>query len=394
MRRPDRTFWIRPAACGLAAIVAAFALTAVDRAAGDAATRLLFPGPPEGARSFLGAVITAMISFTGLVFSITVVVLVLTSGQFSPRVLRQFLRDRAIQWSLGLFIATFVYALFTLREVQGTNTADAFVPRIAVTGSFLLVLASVAQFIYYIHHIIHFIQVSSIIRRTSDEARRLIEVRVPREPSPPAAPLDRTGREQVVVAPQAGPLLRIDEDALVRRAERDGVGAALAVRVGDFVPVGASLMTIYRGPSAPEVDAAGYARSVTQGIERSMDQDLAFGFRQLVDIAIKALSPSINDPTTCAQAVDALHDLLRRLVTRPWRPGRHGDRNGVTRLEVPSWSVGELVVLTVEEIAHFGADMPQIPARLARMLDDLADAALPEHREAVAAGRRAAGLHG
>ena len=140
-------FWLVPSLCVLAAIGLAIGLVALDQQFGTTRAVFLFPGPPTGARSFLTSIIQAMITFTGLVFSITIIVLQLTSAQFSPRVLRTFLRDRTIRFSLGTFLATFVYAMVVLRDVRGTDVHGGFVPRVAVTVSFLLVLLSVGMFI-------------------------------------------------------------------------------------------------------------------------------------------------------------------------------------------------------------------------------------------------------
>ena len=385
-RRLATQFWVIPGACGVAAVLLAWALVRVDSAVGDRFTAFLFPGPPEGARSFLGAVITAMISFTGLVFSITVVVLVLTSGQFSPRVLRQFIRDRTIQWSLGLFVATFLFAMTTLREVQGTDETGPFVPRISVTVSFLLVLAAVAMFVHYINHVVHMIQVSSIIDSIGAETRSLIDGRCPVDPPPDAPEPILIGPAETVTAPRPGMVTVVQAGALTRRAETDGVVVVLALRVGEFVPAGAPLMTVHGRPAdaTGELDEAGYAASVGLDVERSMDQDIAFGFRQLVDIAVKALSPSVNDPTTASQATDVLHDLLRRLVVRPTRPGRYADTTGATRLVVPVREVEDLLEEVLGEIWQFGSGSPQIPGRLRHMLVDLLAATRPEYRPALA----------
>ncbi|GLZ53438.1 DUF2254 domain-containing protein [Actinomycetospora sp. NBRC 106378] len=381
-RHTSGRFWVVPAWCGGVAIVLAFALARLDRAIGDVDSAFLFPGPPEGARSFLGAVITAMISFTGLVFSITVVVLVLTSGQFSPRVLRQFLHDRTIQWSLGLFVASFLYAIFALREVVGTNGNDAFVPRISVTVAFLLVLVAVGQFVHYIHHVVHMIQASSIIVSIGEETRDLLESRHPVDAPPAAASPVLPDDGVPVTAEKPGLVVSVDRDAILRRAVGDDAVAVLAPRIGDFVPAGATLLTVHSRSGAP-VEPEPYAGHIRTATERTMDQDLSFGLRQLVDVAIKALSPSINDPTTACQVLDVLHDLLRRVVTRPWPAVRLADDDGVTRVCIPSDDVGALLRIALNEIHHYGAESTQVPERITRLLDDLDDVALTEHREAV-----------
>lgn len=371
-------FWLIPSACALAAVVLAIGLVALDRGVGDAATQYLFPGPPEGARSFLGAIIGAMISFTGLVFSITVVVLVLTSGQFSPRVLRRFLRDRTIQWTLGVFVATFLFAMTVLRTVLGTNGSGAFVPRIAVTFAFVLVLVSVGFFIRYIHHITTRIQIANIITDIGRETRHVLEARYPSDGAAelPAPPLASTAVD--VPAPRSGVLTSVAERRIAERACRDGVVVVMVPRIGDFVPSGAPLCVVHGdGPTDWILE------SVALDDERTMEQDVAFGFRQLVDIAERALSPSTNDPTTACQAIDALHDLLRRIVTRPLPAGRYAGAGGEVGLVVPQYSGSDYVDVALEEVWHYGADSTQVPDRLAVLLRDLRTVARPEHLPAV-----------
>jgi uncharacterized membrane protein len=371
-------FWLIPSACAVVAVGLAIGLVGVDRDVGDGATRYLFPGPPEGARSFLGAITGAMISFTGLVFSITVVVLVLTSGQFSPRVLRRFLRDRTIQWTLGVFVATFLFAMTVHRTVLGTNDNGAFVPRIAVTFAFVLVLVSVGLFVHYIHHITTMIQVAAIITDLGRETGRTLDRRCPPDP-PPRPPEPTLASEGVeVTAPRSGMVVSVAEDRIARRACREGLVVVLVPRVGDYVACGAPLCTVHGDGPADWV-----REQIAIDDERTMEQDVAFGFRQLVDIAERALSPSTNDPTTACQVIDAMHDLLRRIVTRPLPTGRHAGAHDRVGLIVPQYSVEDYLDIALVEVWHYGAESTQVPDRLAALLRDLRTAARPEHRPAV-----------
>ena len=378
-------FWLVPAACAAVAIGAAVGLVALDQALGPVSTGVLFPGPPEGARSFLSSITQAMIAFTGLVFSITIVVLQLTSGQFSPRVLRTFLRDRAIQFALGVFVSTFVYAIVVQRAVTGSVGHDPFVPRIAVTGAFVLVLASVGLFIFYIHHVANMIRVATIVTTLGAESRELLERRYSAG-QPAAGPAPGLGPAgHTVAAARAGVLVSVNEAALVRLACQAGCVVELAARVGDFLPQGAPLARIHPDgdQAGPGIDEARLLGEVAQDTERTMEQDLAFGFRQLVDIAERALSPATNDPTTACQALDMLHDLLRRLSVRHLPTGRLTGPDGSLRLIVPQYGFAELADLAIGEIWRYGADAAQVPGRITAMLADLSAAALPEHRPAI-----------
>lgn len=383
-------FWVVPAGCVVFSAAAGVAVIRLDGYLGDLQYAFLFPGPPEGARNFLGAIIGAMISFTGLVFSITVVVLVLTSGQFSPRVLRGFLRDRVIQWSLGLFVATFVYAMVIDREVLGTSAVHPFVPRIAVTLAFVLVLVSVGLFILYIDHVANMIRVSSIIASVGRESRGTLERRYPEDPpsAPPVPTLEPVTIE--LASPRLGVVVSVNESRLVALAREADVVAELIPRVGDFLPLGGPLIRIHGDPGKHADRLLG---QVTLDTERTTEQDLAFGFRQLVDIAEKALSPGINDPTTAVQAIDTIHDLLHRLAVRELPSGRFTDKDGTVRAIVPQYSFSDFLTVAVEEIWHFGQDSTQIPNRLQRMLEDLLGAARPEYRPAIRRWLREVGGH-
>lgn len=374
-------FWLVPALCIVVAIGVGVGLIALDHYLGPSPTLLLYPGPPSGARSFLSSITQAMIAFTGLVFSITIVVLALTSGQFSPRVLRAFLRDRTIQFALGIFVSTFVYSMVVQRAVTGSVGHQPFVPRIAVTGAFVLVLASVGLFIFYIDHMANMIRAATIVTKLGGESRDLLARRYPSEQHPAGPTVGLEAVVRTVGAPRPGVVVSVNEDALVDLAARSACVVELAVRVGDFVPEGAPLLHIHpdRPGAEPHPDRQHLLAQVAQDSERTMEQDLAFGFRQLVDIAERALSPSTNDPTTACQAIDVLHDLLRRLATRCLPAGRTNGPDGSLRLVIPQYGFGDFVDLAIEEIWRYGSDSAQVPGRLRAMLVDLSDAALPEH---------------
>lgn len=382
-------FWVLPLVCAGLAAGLALALGALDETL-DTSVRwpLLFAGGPEGARSLLAAIITSMISFTGLVFSITIVVLQLTSSQFSPRVLRTFLRDRFNQLTLGVFVATFVYALVVLRAVRGTSQVDPFVPQLAVTVAFGFVLASVAVFLAYIHHIAQSIRAATIISHIGAEARQLLERRHPEDPPEVAPGVVQRGQVRDVLAAKPGVVQRVDDQALGRLADQHGVTVRLLRAVGEFVPGGAPMLDVH-GPGDPEVDRL--LGAVLLGRERSMDEDVGFGLRQLVDIAERALSPGVNDPTTAVQVLDQLHDLLRRLATRPLLPRRRVAEDGNILVEVPQPGFRQYLELGVDEIAFWGRDDQRVRRRLEVLLRDVHHVALEEHRTEV---RRALARHG
>ena len=376
-------FWAVPTACVLLSVLLAVGLVELDRALDDGLGELAFGAGPDGAREVLSAITTSMITFTGLVFSITIVVLQLTSSQFSPRVLRTFLRDRQTQLSLGVFVATFVYAVMVLRTVDSTDGAR-FVPAVATTVGVGLLLLSVGVFVAYIHHVATAIQVSSLVRAVGDETRAAIERRLPAELPPPPAPPALGAATRRLASPSYGVVTAVDDARLVRLASDAGVVLVLAVELGSFVPEGAPVLDVHGdGP----LDDRAVARCVRLGKDRTMEQDVAFGFRQLVDVAERALSPSTNDPTTAVQALDELHDLLRRLVSRHLPDGVHRDADGRVRLVTPAPRFDRFLDLALVEVEQYGADALPVQARIDELLRDLAAAALDQHRGAVLASQ-------
>ncbi len=380
-RLRDR-FWAVPLLCAVIATGLGLGLSALDDRLDTSFTvPFLFTGGPEGARAVLSAIITSMISFTGLVFSITIVVLQLTSSQFSPRVLRTFLRDWVIQIALGVFVATFVYALVVLRAVRGTSQVDPFVPQLSITAAFGFVLASVVVFLGYINHIAQSIRAATIITKIAKDTRALLERQFPADAeSVPPRPLPAIEGSRISVD-EPGVVQQIDDQALLQLAEEHSATICLLRSVGEFVPAGAALLEIY-GEDMPDEQALRAA--VHLGNERSLDEDVGFGLRQLVDIAERALSPGVNDPTTAVQVIDQLHDLLRRLATRALPPRQALTHDGRLALYVPQPAFEDYLTLAVDEIAYWGADAERIQRRLWVMLDDLHHAALPGHRPALA----------
>lgn len=379
-----RPFWALPLAIGIVAVAAGVFLPLVDGALSEHVP-YVFQGGSDGARGLLSTIATAMISVTGLVFSITMVVLQLASSQFTPRVLGGFLSQRTTQVTLGIFIASFVFALTVLRSVRGG--ADGFVPQLSVTVAFLLVLASMGSFIAFIHHITVSIQVSTVISGIGDRAVALVD-----ELYPDAAPVAEATWSPALGTPHAdvtsggdhGAVTEIDVDRLVSLARELGVVVVAEVQVGDFVTEEMTVVTVWGSGDLADRARARVRGAVLLETQRTMRQDPGFGIRQLVDIAERALSPGVNDPTTAVQAVDELHRILRVLVTRR-TPSRYAsDEDGAVRVVLRPQAVGDLVNLATEEVLHYGRDSVQVPRRVEAMVDDLLTVALPDHRAALA----------
>ena len=375
-------FWALPTVCVAVACALALGLIKLDRELSEGFGRVTFGAGADGAREVLSAITTSMITFTGLVFSITIVVLSLTSSQFSPRVLRTFLRDRQTQLSLGIFIGTFVYAVLVLRTVNGLDE-NTFVPAVATTVGVLLLLLCVGVFVAYIHHITSMIQISSILNSISGETRDAVEREMPTGMRETPVVIRPSGMPDAVLpAVRSGVLVDVDIPRLVRCAREADVVIVSDLHYGAFVPEGAPIAAVHRGDTT-RLDSQAVAKSFALAQERTMQRDVAFGFRQLADIAAKALSPGVNDPTTAVQALDGMHDALRRLATRSLPTGAHTDEDGQIRLYLPQPRFEDYLALSLDEVEQYGAESIQVQQRVTALLDDLCAAALPEHRPAV-----------
>jgi uncharacterized membrane protein len=324
------SLWFIPSLFALAALIGGLVLIEVDRRLQtDGSAFYLYGGTPEGARNVLSTIAQSMLTFTGLVFTVTMLVLQLASSQLSPRVLRTFLADRQNQVVLGLFVATFIFTLVVLRDVRSTEGQE-FVPSIAIWTAFVLLGASVAAFIYYINHMAHAIRASSVIANIAEDTEAAIDRVYPTEPDDQRPPVRedleglRAGRQwRAIASESAGSIVDVDKDSIIGNAEEADALVELVPRVGDFVARGTPVFRVSGGPGGEDRKQFDdhLRNDVTFGRERTMQQDPAFGFRQLVDVGARALSPGTNDPTTCVQAIDRLHDLLRhRPPARPSSP--------------------------------------------------------------------------
>ena len=383
-----RPFWVLPTVIFVLAAVAGVFLPELDRSLDDQLP-YFFPGGPSGARDMLGSIAGAMISVTGLVFSITMVVIQLASSQYSPRVLGDFLSSRITQVTLGIFAASFPYALTVLRSVQGeSGRGGQFVPQVSVTLGFLLVLASVGMFLAFIHHITNSIQVSSIVSHLGNETVDVVDRYLP-EPDAPGSRLGHSswdsgpGRSaQTLHAAEHGSVVEVDHRGLVSWADDRDVVVEVLPQVGDFIPEGTPAVRIWRDIAAGQVDEDeldALRAMVVVEKDRFFHQDPAFGIRKLVDICERALSPGINDPTTAVQVLDELHRILRLVVVRAELPALV-TRDGRVRLVHRPQRVEQLVDLALAEPLHYGKDSLQVPRRMLDLLEDLLRVALPEHQ--------------
>ena len=271
------------------------------------------------AADILGTVAASMVSLAALVLTITMVVVQLAMGQFSPRIVQRILQDKPSQLAIGIFVGTFAHAMLALREVQ--TEGDGVVPGLAVVVAFVLVVVSIMMLVWYVDHIGRALRVSALIELVGEDTRKLIDKL--HEDHRPATNADPS----IISAPRSGVVTRVDHDALVRVAQEANCVLKLRPSLGEFVPAGAPLLEICEQTGRLDADAA--LRSIEMGPERTLDQDMAYGLRLLVDIGERSLSDGpFQDPTTAVQAIDRLHDCLRQLATRPFPDGRYCDSAG------------------------------------------------------------------
>ncbi len=379
------SLWFIPSILVAAAIVLAEAALRVDEHLLNGAEGwFLFRGGIEGARAVVSTIATSMLTFTGLVFSVTMLVLQLASNQLSPRVMRTFLRDRANQLVLGVFIATFVYALLVLRGIRTTDDGEPFVPALSVWLALVLVLISIGLFVFYINHMAQSIRPVSVMARVADETRAAI-----RRLYPAGIGETAEGKQKpaagvavaIVLSPgPSGVLLGTDEKRLLKAAKAQRCLIELTAKVGEFVREGSRLFIIY-GAWDEEAESE-LLNSVSFGLDRTMEQDAAFGFRQLVDIAERALSPGINDPTTAVQALDQMHALLGDLAARDI-PSPYRDVDGSLTLILPRPEWPDYVALACDEIRRAGEGQMQIQQRMRAMLGELLEVVRDDRKPAL-----------
>ena len=366
------SIWFIPVMCVLAGLLISMLTLAVDRATGFEAIPRWLTGGPDAAMGILTTIAVSMVSLATLVLTITMVVVQLAMGQFSPRIVQTFLRDKPSQLAIGLFVATFVHAMVAMREVQFDG--DGQVPGVAVTVSYFLVLSSIAMLVIYVDHIGRSLRVSALIELVGNDTRRLLDEQYPN------FLVDHDGENlDLILAPKSGVLISIDRARLVELATAANCVVHVVPALGSFVPSGSPLLRI-EGDLARFDREAGIA-ALRSALERTLDEDIAYGFRMLVDVAERSLSDSpFLDPTTAVQAIDRLHDGLRQLAVRELPDGRHRDTTGQLRLTVAEMSWNAYVHLAFDEIRIAGARSPQVTRRLMAALEDLHKIAPPERR--------------
>ena len=368
--------WVLPFAAANVALLGSWAISQVEPADGTVLARAAFQGSAADARDLLFGITGTVVTVIALVLGLTVVALQLSSTQFSPRLLRNFLRDRPNQVVLSVFLATFAYCgglLFTV----GVGSDPEDFPRLAVSGSIALLFASMGVVVYFADHLSHSLQVEAIMRRVEREALAGIRFApTDVEEHPPARPPWAIG----IPATASGYVQTTHPERLLPLAIRHGVGIAVTQGVGQHVALGSTLAWVWTprpDEPAPDLEALerGLANDVGIGFERTGQQDVAVGIRQLVDVASKALSPAVNDPYTAVQAIHHLTVIFGAMARHPLGPRVARDPDGPAVVVVPSRLFGQYLAKMCGLIRRYGSAEPTIATGLLRLLSHCASVA-------------------
>jgi len=331
---------------------------------------------PDGARAVLGALASSMLTFIVFVFSILLVAVQLASAQLTPRIIALVYRNRVIKLSLTVFVYTFTYTLAVLSDIEES------VPQISQWLAVYSNLFCIALFIYMIDHVGKSLRPISLLLRIGNIGQQVLKEVYPRSVSgTDDSPTNEGPRPHVepsrdMASLRTGTVLAFDVAGTLRIARRTDCVVELVPHVGDFVTRGDLLFHVYGGGDA--ITDHQLHHLVAIGPERTLEQDPEFAFRVIVDIACKALSPAINDPTTAVLALDQIHRLMRTVVTRELDTGRVLDDAGRLRLmyRTPGWE--DFVNLSFTEIRLYGRESIQVVRRMRAVLEDLMTIAPPQ----------------
>jgi len=333
-----------------------------------------FTGGAEGASAVMSVVAGSMITIAGVVFSMTLIILSLASSQLGSRLLRSFMRDSTTQVVLGTFIATFLYCLLVLRTIRRAEEV-VFVPHLSVTLGVLLAVVSVGVLIYFIHHVSVSIQANETVARISKELLGRIDQLFPdhigREaPMIPTEAPDRGFFEvfekhaQQVGADADGYLQFIDGDALLALAVEEDLVIRLELKPGAYVVSSCPLALIWPANRASDRLKDQVRSLFVLGNQRSSDQDIEFGINQLVEIAVRALSPSLNDPYTAITCVDHMGSVLCRLATRAMPSRYRHDHQNQLRVIAPANTFPEITDAAFNQVRQYSRSNAAVTIRL------------------------------
>ncbi|MBN9390068.1 MAG: DUF2254 domain-containing protein [Chloroflexi bacterium] len=375
------SYWFVPAILAILAAGLAFLTLQLDRqldAATLASTGIIFNGGPGEASTLLSAIIGSMVTVSGTTFSIVIVALVLASSQFGPRLLRNFMRDFGNQMVLGTFIATFIYCLLVLRDVR-SDTANPFVPHLSVTVGVGLALVSVGVLIFFIHHAARSIQAPYVIKTISKDLDTSIERLYPQRlgQDPPLHKVDRVEEDipadfeaqaGQVYSPGSGYIQAIDTRTLLHLAIKHDLLVRLIFRPGAYVMKGQEVALVWPPQKIDRSLKEKFSQCFILGNYRTQEQDIEFDLNQLVEMAIRALSPAINDPFTAMMCTDRLGEGLCRLAARDFPSPFRYDNAGNLRVITDNTDFPHLVKASFNQLRQYGKESVSVTVRLLEVI--------------------------
>lgn len=387
------SYWFLPGLMALGGLAAGLVLVLVDARVGDGwlgRFEWFYGSRPEGARSVLSTIASSTITVAGVVFSITLAAVTYASGQYGPRLLTNFQRDRGNQATLGTFIATFLYCLVVLRTIRSAEEAsadtagalrEAFVPQLALYGALALAIASIVVLVYFVHHVTDGIHINTAVARIGEDLIRDVRRR-PIANGGEAADATPKLKEPVSVAARAtGYIEAVDSQALVALASRHDLVVRLRYRAGDFVHAGRPLIDASPASRVDPHVARGLTAAVALGRRRTPLQDLRFAIDELVEIAARALSPGINDPFTAIACIDWLGAALSELETRCAEEEVLADEHGNPRLIVQALRFEDFLASAFGQFRPYVLRDPNARASALQTLGTVAAGARdPAHR--------------
>lgn len=379
------SFWFIPSLMTLFCSALALGMVELDGRNFTRSLGFLYGGGVEGARTMLGAIANSTLSIAGVTFSITIAALTLASGQFGPRLLRSFIRDRSNQFVLGAFIGTFMYCLLVLRSVRGVEE-NRFVPHLAVTVAIALAVLCVGALIYFIHHISLSIQAAQVIANVGNEFDAAVERLFPREtgsgPRETAGvdehradhhiPADFERNSRPVMAQSGGYVQILDGDGLMKLAVQKGCILQLLHPPGALVIEGDALARVWPAERADEAMEKAVNAAFSFGMQRTDAQDALFPIDQLTEIAVRALSPGINDPFTAMMCLDRQGRALALLAKREIPSGLRYDDAGHLRVITQSLSFAQATDAAFDPIRHYGSSSAAVSGHILQIIARLA----------------------
>lgn len=372
------SYWFIPAIMMVAAILLSFGTIAIDHFLNQKQLDILqwtFFGGPQAIDSLLSTIAGSMISVAGVTFSITIVALSLASSQFGPRLLNSFIRDRGNQFSLGTFIATFLYAILVLRTLR-VNSDDQFIPHLSASMAVLLAIFSLGILIYFFHHVSVSIIAENLIASVGNDLDIAIKRFFPEKrasqywetfielQSEEDIPKNFDKESATVTAKRSGYLQAIDEDGLLNLAKSNDLLLYLTIRPGDFVIYGMEMMKVWPPDKMTDELSDTLDKYFIVGSQRFYMQDVEYAINQLVEIAVRSLSPGINDPFTAIACINRLGVSISILAERSFPSAYHYDSENNLRLITDKTTFSGVLDSAFNQIRQYGRDSVAVTIRL------------------------------